>query len=208
MTDSVVASFKFCGNCLNWQLTFASTTRNNLSPCNSACNFHNSFAEAGLLFVRHAMSHSHRDSVALVPPGCILPADSSSATQEIPPPTILWNQSSSPCSQEPTTCLILILTSQSTHFHPVSVSYILILSSHLHLGQLSPPKHCIRFSPARALIWCCSVWSPEDPHYAVVIFSLLLLPPLRPNDLPQHPLLEHPKLMFVPYLVTPSFTPI
>jgi len=38
--------------------------------------------------------------------------------------------------------------------------------------------------------------------------SGLLLLPLRPKYLPQHPVSEHPRLAFLPYVKRPSFTPI
>jgi hypothetical protein len=61
-----------------------------------------------------------------------------------------------------------------------------------------------------------SIWSPEHylvksrdhqaPH-CVVLSTPCFLVPLRPKYYPQHPILKHPQLTFLPQCERPSFAP-
>ena len=120
---------------------------------------------------------------------------------------------------------------QSTYPHPTSWKSILILSTHLHLGlpsglfpsgfptktlyTLHPPPH--PYAPHVQPISFFSIVSPAQywvsstdhlaPRYAVSSSPPLPRPP-RSKYSPQHHVLKHPKLPFLPQCQRPSFTPI
>jgi hypothetical protein len=62
-----------------------------------------------------------------------------------------------------------------------------------------------------------SIWSQANIWLQIQIIRLLVIQssaltyfliPLRPRYSPQHPILEHPQLTFLPQCEGPSFTPI
>jgi len=104
---------------------------------------------------------------------------------------------------------------------------ILVLSSHLFLGLPSAlfpagftSKPCLHVSsPQKCYMPSLSHPSrfdhPNNIWRAVQIIKLLVmqsyvlpsyLVPLRPNYIPQHPVLEHPDPLFFPECYRPSFT--
>jgi hypothetical protein len=109
---------------------------------------------------------------------------------------------------------------KSMPLHPISLTFILILSSHLCLGLASglfpsgfPAKtlDTFFFCPIHATcpVHRVLIWSPDlhlmstthkAPHYVLFSVSCHLLP-LSPRCLPQHPVLEHPQpVMFSLYV--------
>ena len=112
---------------------------------------------------------------------------------------------------------------------PTSWRSILIWPSYLPLGlpmvsfpQFSPPKLCMHLScPHKCHILCPSHSSRfDDPNniwWGVHIIKLLstyssllacYLVPLRPEYLPQHPVLEHHQPISLPQCERSSFSPI
>jgi hypothetical protein len=116
---------------------------------------------------------------------------------------------------------------QSTPSYPISVRFILILSSHISLSlpsgvfPLGFPNHhnLVCSSPTRAIcpahlnfldlvlhLW----WRPHIMNSFKTYITPLPchLVPLSPKYLPQHPILKHPQPVFLPSWERPSSTPI
>ena len=118
---------------------------------------------------------------------------------------------------------------QSIHPHPTSWVSILILSTHLSVGLPSgvipsgfPSKTLYTssphpYAPHTQPISFFSILSPAQywvrstnhlaPHYAVSSIPGYLVPP-RFKYFPQHHVLKHPQLPFLPQCQRPSFTHI
>jgi len=118
---------------------------------------------------------------------------------------------------------------QSIYPHPTSWRSILILFTHLRLGlpsglftPVSPPRHYTPpfphpYTPHAQPISFFSILSPAQywvrstnhiaPRYAISSIPPYLIPP-RSKYSPQHHVLKHPQLPFLPQCQRPSFTPI
>ena len=118
---------------------------------------------------------------------------------------------------------------QSVYTHPTSWRSILILFTHLLLGfpsgllpsgfptetHYTPYPH--PYAPHAQPISFFSILSPAQywvtstdhlaPRYAISSFPRYLVLP-RSKYSPQHPVLKHPQLPFLPQCQRPSFTPI
>lgn len=119
----------------------------------------------GIILATYCITH-------LQSPSCI--ADSHSATQEIPLPFV-WHVGSFLCLQEQSTVPVLI------QINPMSLKYILVLSSHLHLGL---PRDLFAFRLSNQNFVCisylCSAcdmshsFCPNDVHsfFQFLVISL------------------------------------
>ena len=119
---------------------------------------------------------------------------------------------------------------QSIYTHPTSWRSILILSTHLCLGlpigllpsgfptktlytPLSSPIHAT--CPAHPILLdfiTCTILGEEYKSFSTLVmqsppFPCYLAPP-RSKYFPQHHILKHPQLPFLPQCQRPSFTPI
>jgi len=119
---------------------------------------------------------------------------------------------------------------QSIPPHPTSWRFILILSSHLHLGLPSglfpsgfPTKNLYTPLPSPIHATCPGhlilldfitrkILGEEYRSLSSSLCSFLHFPryliPLRPKYSPQHPVLKHPQPTFLAQFSRPSFTPI
>jgi len=111
---------------------------------------------------------------------------------------------------------------QSTPSHPISLGYIQMLFSHLCLsllcvfflsGSCTKILHvshlCYMHCPAHLGLLTLIIFGEAYNFQSSLLWMLTSLPPFLPyrsKHSPQHPLLEHPQSVFLPYSERPGFT--
>ena len=149
-------------------------------------------------------------------------ANNSSASPEIS--RILWNRKVYYRSHKNPLCVAILSQINPVYALPtIPLTWILIVSSHLHIGlpsALFPSCFPISLPNMPHMSRSCRsscFHQPDNICWGVQIMKLLIvqfLPapcylfPLRPKYPSQHPVLKHPQFTFLPQCERPNRTPI